>query len=82
MAVVNMISNLDTANGLDDKVLNLNGALHKLQNDILQKTDGNNGGNPANDWIDDPVEKSQFYNRVVDLIDFVQAEIDAINIGN
>ena len=82
MAVVNMISAPDHANSPNDKVQNLNGALHKLQNDILQKIDGNNGGKPANDSIDDPVEKGQFYNRVVDLIDFVQAEIDAINVAN
>ena len=82
MAVVNMVSSLDKGASPDDKVQSLNGALNKLQNDILQKTDGNNGGNPANDWIDDPVEKSQFYNRVVDLLDFVQAEINAVNNSN
>lgn len=81
MAVVDMIATLDKGKGVNDKARALNGALNKLQNDILEKVDGDHGGNPANDWIDDTAEKAEFYDRVVELIGFVQAEMDVIGIG-
>lgn len=82
MAVINMISTLDRGNSAAVKTRALNGVLHKLEKDILAKVDGNNGGNPANDWIEDPQEKAEFYNHVLELITSVQEEIDTINEGN
>ncbi len=81
-AVLNMLSTVYKDDSDPEKTRALTGCLNKLQNDILAKTDGNNGGNPANDWIIDPVEKTEFYNHVVELIANVQAEIDDINAGN
>jgi len=73
-AVLDMISSLDKG-GPDDKARALNGCLQKLENDILTKTDGNNGGSAANDWITDPAEKTEFYNHVMELITNVKKEI-------
>ncbi len=81
MAVVNMVATLDNGVSPNNKARALNGALKKLQNDILPKTDGNNGGNPANDWLEDSQEKTEFYNRVLQLIEFIQLELDSINSG-
>lgn len=81
MAVTDMIATRDRGQSDDEKVRALNGALNKLEGDILAKVDGGHGGNPANDWIDDPAEKSEFYERVLDLIDFLRAEIETITAG-
>lgn len=79
MAIVNMVATLDRGNSASERTRALTGCLNKLQSDVLAKVDGNNGGNPANDWIVDPAEKTEFYNHVIELIDMVQAEIATIN---
>lgn len=81
MAVVDMIATRDRGQNDDETVRALNGALNKLETDILAKVDGGHGGNPANDWIDDPAEKEEFHERVLELIGFVRAEIETITAG-
>jgi len=55
----------------------LNGCLAKLQNDILDKTDGDSGGNPNNDWLESGSEKMELYDQVLVVIGDVQAALAA-----
>jgi len=54
---------------------NYEGALHKLENDILQKTDGCVDANEPdkNDWIRTCEEQEQIYPLVIETIDYVMS---------
>lgn len=55
---------------------NPQGAYQKLKNDIMSKFDGQNGGNPQDDWISDPYYASatySFYNKILNLLDYLKS---------
>ncbi len=78
-AVLKMVTDAANTDNEADKARALNGALGKLTGDILQKTDGNHGGNPANDWIADSELKTEIYDYVMSLIEAIEAELATFN---
>jgi len=54
---------------------NPQGAYEKLKNDIMAKFDGQNGGNPSDDWIVDPFYSSNLfnnYNKILNVLDYLR----------
>ena len=43
------------------------GAITKMQHDLLWKVDGSLGGNPANDWINDPAVQAEIAMKLNDI---------------
>ena len=73
-----VLDNITEATPISEQIIILNEALNKLQNDILAKTDGYFGGNPTNDWIETQEGQELVYPIVLELIEAVQAELNAI----
>jgi len=62
---------LDVVGGMIDKN-NLNGAVDKLEDDILIKMDGYFNGDPSDDWIITEEAQKQVYPKVLELIDLLK----------
>jgi len=70
-ALLNKINAVE--NMIDAK--NPQGAYEKLKNDIMAKFDGQNGGNPSDDWIVDPFYSSNLfnnYNKILNVLDYLR----------
>ena len=73
-AILRMVYVTEDSAGRDARLNVLEGCLAKLSNDILAKVDGNSGGNPNNDWLENGPEKITLYNQVLSVIADIKRE--------
>ena len=78
MAVMRQLSGIKEDLPTVEKIASYTAMKNKLSKDILAKMDGYHGGNPKNDWVTDQEEQDYLYPEVVEIIDAVQAEINAL----
>lgn len=62
----------------EEKVEILEGARNKLEHDLLAKADGHFGGNPKNDWITSQEEQALLHDKVIEIIEMIEADIAAL----
>ena len=62
----------------EEKVAILEGARNKLEHDLLAKADGHFGGNPLNDWITSEEEQALLREKVLEIIEMIDADIAAL----
>lgn len=78
MAAMSMFESMRPGTPAAEKKRVLTGISAMLRNSVLAKADGFYGGNPANDWIVTKEEQDEFYPRVKQILDAIDAELAAI----
>ena len=81
-SVLAILESITETTPISEQIDILNEALNKLQNDILAKTDGYFGGNPNNDWIETQEGQELVYPMVLNLIEAVRAQLDALPVAS
>ncbi len=78
-AVLEKLEALDEEMTNEEKITIYSECLNKLRNDILAKADGFYGGHPNNDWIVTKEEQDRLYPEIMDLVNSIEAEINALS---
>jgi hypothetical protein len=79
MAVLNLLNMITEDTDDTEKLGILKGARNMLEMDIWAKGDGFYGGNPEDDWITTEEEQKRIYDKVMELFESIDAEIDALS---